>query len=217
MKKLISLFSILFFFILKVSAQNTTLDSIFTSEGLIVANVKSIEPEVVKYNFPNEEVVTSIYKNTVVKIRFKSGRVQNFAETSTIKTLSSVYDYEQVSLTRLESETKGLIKLDEVFARSLTSPFSNNFSKAQEIAQKKIKIEAAMMGGNVVYLFNQDFVQQPTTEYQWGSGPGVVLSGIVYTNAVPKLSEVKKSIGKNNSFTPHLYTYKRFFHSCLTS
>lgn len=206
MKKAITLFIILPLFISKIFAQNVPLDSIFTSEGLILANVKSVEPEVIKYAYPNEEVIISIYKNTVTKIRYKSGRVQDFAEKFALKTLNSVYDFDQVSLTRLESETKGLIRLDEVFARSLASPFSNNFSKAQEIAQKKIKIQAAMMGGNIVYLFNQDFVQEPTTEYQFGSGPGVVLSGVVYSNAVPKLSEVKRIIGKNNSFKPHLYT-----------
>jgi hypothetical protein len=206
MKNAITLFVILPLFISKIFAQNTPLDSIFTSEGLILANVKSVEPEVINYAYPNEEVVTSIYKNTVMKIRFKSGRIQNFTEAFALKTLGSAYDYDQVSLTRLESETKGLIKLDEVFARSFASPFSNNFSKAQDAAQKKIKIQAAMMGGNIVYLFNQDFVQEPTTEYQWGSGPGVVLSGIVFANAVPKLSEVKRIISNNNSFKPYLYT-----------
>ena len=103
MKKSILLFATLLFFIYKISAQNVPLDSIFTSEGLILANVKSVEPEVINYAFPNEDVVTSIYKNTVMKIRFKSGRIQNFTEAFALKTLSNVYDYDQVSLTRLES------------------------------------------------------------------------------------------------------------------
>ena len=71
-------------------SQITVLDSIFTSEGLILANVKSVEPEVINYAYPNEEVVTSIYKNTVMKIRFKSGRIQNFTEAFALRTLSSV-------------------------------------------------------------------------------------------------------------------------------
>jgi hypothetical protein len=126
MKNAIALLVILPLFLSKIYAQNAPLDSIFTSEGLILANVKSVEPEVVKYAFPNEEVVTSIYKNTVMKIRFKSGRTQNFAEAFALKTLNSVYDYDQVSLTRLESETKGLIKLDEVFTKAVgTTVFSN--------------------------------------------------------------------------------------------
>jgi len=54
MKKSITLLFIFIFCISKTFAQTAPLDSIFTSDGLILANVKSVEPEVIKYAFPNE-------------------------------------------------------------------------------------------------------------------------------------------------------------------
>lgn len=187
-------------------AQITPLDSIFTSEGLILANVKSVEPEVIKYAFPNEEVVTSIYKNTVKKIRFKSGRTQDFAEAFALKTLSSVYDYDQVSLTRLESETKGLIKLDEVFTKAVGTTVFSNISQVKERAFRKMKIQAAMLGGNLIYMLDQSTVgNQVGGQYQSGKATETILSGIVYTNKLPKLSDVKMFIGDKKYLQSYIY------------
>lgn len=180
----------------EIFSQSILLDSIFTSEGLILANVKSVEPEVIKYAYPNEEVITSIYKNTVTKIRFKSGRTQNFTEAFALKTLSSAYDYDQVSLTRLESETKGLIKLDEVFTKAVGTTVFSNITQVKERAFRKMKIQAAMLGGNLVYMLDQSTVgNQVGSQYQSGKATETILSGIVYTNSLPKLNDVKKFIG----------------------
>lgn len=206
MKKSILLFVTLLFFISKISAQNVPLDSIFTSEGLILANVKSVEPEVINYAFPNEDVVTSIYKNTVMKIRFKSGRIQNFTEAFALKTLSSVYDYDQVSLTRLESETKGLIKLDEVFTKAVGTTVFSNITQVKERAFRKMKIQAAMLGGNLLYMLDQSTVgNQVGSQYQSGKATETILSGIVYTNILPKLNDVKRFIGNKKILQSFLY------------
>jgi hypothetical protein len=206
MKNKISLFAIFFFCITKIFAQNAPLDSIFTSEGLILANVKSVEPEEIKYAFPNEEVVTSIYKNTVMKIRFKSGRIQKFAEAFALKTLNSVYDYEQVSLTRLESETKGLIKLDEVFTKAKGTTTFSNITQVKERAFRKMKIQAAMLGGNLVYMLDQNTVgNQVGSRYQSGKSTETILSGIVYTNTLPKLSDVKMFMGDKKYLQSYIY------------
>ena len=199
--------TLLFFTIFSTCfSQTIPLDSIFTSEGLILANVKSVEPEVVKYAYPNEEVVTSIYKNTVTKIRFKSGRTQNFAEAFALKTLNSVYDYDQVSLTRLESETKGLIKLDEVFAKAVGTTVFSNITQVKERAFRKMKIQAAMLGGNLVYMLDQSTVgNQVGSQYQSGKATETILSGIVYTNVLPKLGDVKMLIGDKKYLQSYVY------------
>ncbi len=206
MKIAIFLFIVYTFCVPNIFSQSVPLDSIFTSEGLILANVKSVEPEVINYAYPNEEVVTSIYKNTVMKIRFKSGRVQNFTEAFALKTLNSVYDYDQVSLTRLEGETKGLIKLDEVFTKAVGTTVLSNITTVKERAFRKMKIQAAMLGGNLVYMLDQSTVgNQAGSRYQAGKSTETILSGIVYTNMLPKIAEVRKLIGDKKQLQSYVF------------
>ena len=201
-------FFILLFFSVRseIFSQSILLDSIFTREGLILANVKSVEPEVINYVYPNEEVVTSIYKNTVQKIRFKSGRTQMFTEALALNNINSAYDYDQVNVTRLEGETKGLIKLDEVFTKAVGTTVFSNITQVKERAFRKMKIQAAMLGGNLVYMLDQSTVgNQVGSQYQSGKATETILSGIVYTNALPKLDDVKKFIGNKKYLQSYVY------------
>ena len=187
-------------------SQSILLDSIFTREGLILANVKSVEPEVINYAYPDEEVVTSIYKNTVQKIRFKSGRVQIFTEALALKNVNSAYDFDQVSVTRLEGETKGMIRLDEVFTKAVGTTVFSNITQVKERAFRKMKIQAAMLGGNLVYMLDQSTVgNQVGSQYQSGKTTETILSGIVYTNTLPKLTDVKKYIGNRKNLQSYVY------------
>lgn len=201
MKNTIILFIISFFCISRIFAQNIPLDSIFTSEKLIIAKVKSVEPDVVTFTFPNEEVVTSIYKNTVRKIRFASGRTQIFTEALALKEIESGFDFDQVSITRLESETKGLIKLDEIFTKAVGTTVFSNITTVKERAFRKMKIQAAMSGGNLVYMLDQSTVgNQAGSAFQAGKATETILSGIVYTNNLPKIDYVKEVIKDNKFF-----------------
>jgi hypothetical protein len=187
-------------------SQTILLDSIFTSEGLILANVKSVEPDVVNYAYPNEEVVTSIYKNTIQKIRFKSGRIQMFTEAFALKSVNSAYDFDNVSVTGLEGETKGLVKLDEVFTKAVGTTVFSNITQVKERAFKKMKIQAAMLGGNLLYMLNQSTVgNQVGGRYQSGKATETILSGVVYTNILPKLYDVKKFIGDKKYLQSYVY------------
>ncbi len=206
MKKNLCLALMLLVGMTDITAQTAPLDSIFTSEGLVLANVKSVEPDVIKFAYPNEEVVNSIYKNTVKKICFKSGRTQTFAEAFALKTIMSAYDYDQVSLSRLESETKGLIKLDEVFTKAVGTTTLSNIVKVKERAFRKMKIQAAMLGGNLVYMLDQSTTgNQVGGYYQSGKATETILSGIVYTNSLPKFEDFKKIIGDKRIFQSYSY------------
>ena len=208
MKKLLTVTLILAISANMIYAQTATQDSIFTSEGLILANVKKIAPDVVEYSFPNEELVTSIYKNTVRKIRFKSGRVQLFTEAIALNNIESVYDYEKVNLTRSEGETKGLIKIDEVFAKAVGTTVLSNITTVKERAFRKLKIQAAMLGGNLLYMLDQSTVgNQVGGQYQSGKATETILSGLVYTNNLPKFEDFKKMIGDKRLFEPYSSLY----------
>jgi hypothetical protein len=192
----------------KVFAQTATLDSIFTSEGLVLANVKKIAPDVVEYSFPDEEVVNSIYKNTVRKIRFKSGRIQMFSEATALNDISSAYEYEKVNLTRVEGETKGLIKIDEVFSKAVGTTVLSNITTVKERAFRKLKIQAAMLGGNLIYMLDQSTVgNQAGGYYQSGKATETILTGIAYTNKLPSFEDFKKIIKDKRQFSIYQKNY----------
>jgi hypothetical protein len=184
-----------------IFAQIASFDSIFTSEGIILANVKKIAPDVVEYGFPDEEMVTSIYKNTVRKIRFKSGRVQMFTEAIALNTVNNAFDFESVNLTRLESETKGMIKIDEVASKAVGTTVFSNITTVKERAFRKLKIAAAMLGGNLLYMLDQSTVgNQVGGQYQSGKATETILTGLVYTDKLPKMEDFKALIKDKKSF-----------------
>ena len=191
-----------------IYAQTATQDSIFTSEGLILANVKKIAPDVVEYSFPDEELVNSVYKNTVKKIRFKSGRVQTFTEAIALNAVFSAFDFNNVNLTRLEGETKGLIKIDEVSSKAVGTTVFANITTVKERAFRKLKIQAAMLGGNLLYMLDQVTVgNQVGGQYQAGKSTETILTGIVYTNTLPKMENFKTLIKEKTEFPIYQSVY----------
>lgn len=143
--------------------------------------MKGITPEAVKYVYPNEEVLNSLYKNAVVKVAFKSGRVQTFAEGTSFKKLQGPEEFELVSITQVESETRGLFKLSEVSSKARGTTSFANMERVKERAMSKLKIEAAIHGANVVYL-----VQQSTAPNLYGNNSSTPtatnLAGVAYSN-----------------------------------
>jgi hypothetical protein len=208
MKKQIITTLILAIFSQTIFAQTVTLDSIFTSEGLVLANVKKVAPDVVEYSFPDEEVVNSIYKNTVRKIKFKSGRTQMFSEATALNDVMSAYEYDRVNLTRVEGETKGLFKLDEVFSKAVGTTTLSNITTVKERAFRKLKIQAAMLGGNLIYMLDQSTSgNQQGGYFQSGKSTETILTGIAYTNKLPSLEDFKKLIKDKRQFAVYQKLY----------
>ncbi|MCU0468531.1 MAG: hypothetical protein MUF58_08010 [Arcicella sp.] len=208
MKKHIINTFILISLVQPVWGQTARLDSIFTSDGLVLANVKKIAPDVIEYSFPDEEVVTAIYKNTVKKIRFKSGRVQSFSEATSLNEVTSVYDYEKVNLTRVEGEIKGLFKIDEIASKAVGTTVLSNITTVKERAFRKLKIQAAMLGGNLIYMLDQSTVgNQAGGYYQSGKSTETILSGIVYSNKLPNFEDFKMLTKGKKQFSVYQKNY----------
>jgi hypothetical protein len=208
MKKHIINTFILISLVQSVWGQTARLDSIFTSDGLVLANVKKIAPDVIEYSFPDEEVVTAIYKNTVRKIRFKSGRVQSFSEATSLNEVTSVYDYEKVNLTRVEGEIKGLFKIDEIASKAVGTTVLSNITTVKERAFRKLKIQAAMLGGNLIYMLDQSTVgNQAGGYYQSGKSTETILSGIVYSNKLPNFEDFKMLTKGKKQFSVYQKNY----------
>lgn len=177
-------------------------DTIFSNNEKISCSVKEVTLDAVKYTYIDEEVVNSIYKNVIQKIVFKSGRVQTFAESTSFKTINGVDDYENVSISQVESEVKGLFKVGDVSSKAKGASTLSNQERVKERAYRKLKIGAALMGGNIVYLTNQRTEGNKMGNYfRPPSTAETNLTGIVYTNKLPNFEDFKKSIGETKNFT----------------
>ena len=163
----------------------TKLDSIFTNDEVIIGNVKEITPDAIRFCYPNEDLINTLYKNSIQKIVFSSGRTQIFSEASSFRIVKGAHDWENVTVSKVESEVKGLFKLDEVTSKARGSTIYSNMNKVKDRAYKKLKIETAMLGGNIIYL-----TEQRTEGAVYGhSTPNTTLSGIAYSSTIPNFSK----------------------------
>src|ERR1700733_8760340 len=113
------------------------MDTVFLNNQKIACSVKEITPDAIKYTFPGEDLINSVYKNTVQKIVFKSGRVQTFAEATSYKSITGVSDFDNVSITSIESKVRGLYKLGDVSAKAKGTTVYSSQERVKERAYKK--------------------------------------------------------------------------------
>jgi len=184
------------------SAAYAQTDTIFQNSQKIACSVKEITPEAVKYTYPGEDIINSVYKNTIQKIVFKSGRVQTFAEATSYKTVNSVNDFENVTVTAVEGEVKGLYKLGDVDSKAKGTTVYSNQERVKQRAYRKLKIQAAMLGANIIYLTNQRTEgNKYGSYYTSGSSAETNLTGVAYSNILPDFEKFKALIGNRNVFT----------------
>lgn len=182
---LLIIFAVLFF----TTAYAQT-DTLFTNNQKIACVVKEITPDAVKYVYPGEEVINSVYKNSVEKIVFKSGRVQVFNEAKSYKPVNSITDFPNVETTILESEIQGLVKLGEVNAKAKGTTVYSSQTRVRDRAYKKLKTQAAMMGGNVILLTNQRSEGNKYNDY--GSfTTETYLTGVAYSSKPLNMEDFK--------------------------
>lgn len=176
-------------------------DTIITNNQKISCSVKEITPDAVKYTFIGEDLINSIYKNSVQKVIFKSGRVQVFSEATSYKKVENVNDYENVTITQVEGEVKGLFKVGDVSSKAKGTTTLSNQERVKERAYRKLKIEAAIMGANIIYLTNQrSDGNKAGGYYQSGSSAETSLSGVAYTNQLPSFDDFKPLVNGRKSF-----------------
>ncbi|MCX6300489.1 MAG: hypothetical protein NTY72_15520 [Bacteroidetes bacterium] len=183
-------------------------DTIYSTTGKIIGSVKEVGENSVKYTYPNEDVLNSLNKNVIKKIVFKSGRIQTFSNMSSYKTVKSGLDYENVSISQVFEEVKGLYKIGEAGAKAKGTTAISSIEKVKERAIRKMKITAAMQGANVIYQ-----TQINTTDNIPGeSGPDgkqtkapqptqTTISGIAYSSELPSFDEFKQTIGNRKLYT----------------
>lgn len=197
MKSILSFFA-LFAGIFAASAQ---VDTIYTHEGVIPCNITEITETAAKYQYPGESHSNSLSLNAVSKIVYRSGRVQEFAARTSFRRLSSPMEWEQVSIASVESEVQGLYKIDDVSSKAKgTTEFSNQ-ERVKRRALDKMKMQAAILGGNVVYMVQ---MRSDGTKYNWLTGAGSTaetsLFGVAYSSQMPRLADVRKLVDGHTAF-----------------
>lgn len=176
-------------------------DTIYTNNHKIACVIKEITPEAVKYTFEGEDIVNSIYKNAVEKIITKNGRVQTFSEVASYKKVKGVDDFENVSITQVESEVKGLFKVGEVSSKAKGTTNLANQERVKQRAYRKMKMVAAMMGANVIYLTDQHSESNKAGgQHHAGSPAETNLTGVAYSSILPSVEEFKSIIKDKRNF-----------------
>lgn len=173
-------------------------DTIFKNDGeVILVNVSEITETAVKFVYPGESFNNSLGKNTIKSIHFKSGRRQEFSSSLNLSRVKGCKDWEKVQVSRLESEIVGLYKIDMIGAKAKGATTLSSLAKLQDRAYNKIKIQTAMLGGNVAYILEQN-TEEAIFGGEEGSSktPGVTLSGLAYTTR--KVKETEISEGRYN-------------------
>lgn len=176
-------------------------DTLYSNNQKIPCSITEITPDAVKYKYPGEDLVNSVYKNSVQKIVFKSGRVQVFAEATSFKAVNTVDDYENIAITGVESEVKGLYKLGDVSAKAVGTTMLSSQERVKGRAYRKLKMQAAMMGANAIFLTNQQVRGNENGGYYQAGNPSQTnLTGVAYSSQMPNLEEFKKLVGKRNIY-----------------
>ena len=99
---------------LLVNAQEQ-LDSVFFRNGNAHAvNVIRSNNESIEYMYPNETVIIETYKTQLLRVKYRSGRVEECSELLKIKRITNFSDWENVVVTYLADDTKGLEKVSEI-------------------------------------------------------------------------------------------------------
>jgi hypothetical protein len=115
------------------------LDTIYLANEKLAVEIKEIGADVVKFTYPKEDIANSIFKNSIQKIIFKSGRTQVFSEATNFKKVDGIKDWELVSISQVESEVKGLYKLGDVSAKAQGGTTLTGMERIKDRAFKKLK------------------------------------------------------------------------------
>ena len=171
------------------------LDSIFTATEILAVNVKEVSEESVKYAYPGEDLLNSISATKVIKIVFKSGRTQLFEEERAFRTVRNGLDWEYVTVIQNDRELSGLYQLDQVNSKAKAATGWGSVGKMENRAKRKLLIETAMNGGNVVYL-----AQQNSSTRSQKSTSSSVMGGVAYSNVVPSQQLLQELLNDGDEF-----------------
>jgi hypothetical protein len=177
-------------------AQTQALDSLFTANGLFLVDVSEITNDAVKYKFQNEVSLKIIAKKDVLRIRLNTG--ENITFYSIYNPISSANQWAKVSVVYTKSELKEIVRLTELKPNKINSKFFSSASKNRLRGLDLLKMQTAMLGGNIVYLNSQQ--TKLNDEMLIGLPKNTIVYGIVYASKKIEMNDFKKYYGDNLDF-----------------
>jgi len=178
-----------------------TRDTIYTHNKKIACKIKEVADENIKYYYPNEDILISINKNLIIKILYSSGREEIFAESLSFQKVNGWEDWEKVLTSNVDDEVDGLFKLGDVSSKVKAGSTLSNLNKIKNKALRKIKIRAAMIGANVVYLSSDHTEGVRYNAWTGDSNTAeVILTGVAYSNRTVNIKNFKKMIDKKSIY-----------------
>lgn len=162
--------------LLIISISTFAQDKIIKHTGdTIVCKVTEVLENSIKYKFPDEDLVTSIYNSQVDKIFFSSGRTQKFSDKIIIRGES---DWEKVIITNIPEEVSGLVRKGEVSGKATGAwGAASSAKKVYANAVEKMKKEAAKKGAHIIYSKDQIVKDGDIMTGQWAKS---MLNGVAY-------------------------------------
>lgn len=146
--------------------------------------------------------VVRVWRDKVSKIIYRSSRVQEFAGRTSFRRLASPMDWQQVSIASVESEVQGLYKVDDVSSKAKGTKEFSNQERVKRRAQDKIKMQAAILGANLLYMAQMR--SEGTKVNFWTGGAGTSaetsLFSVAYSSQMPRLSTVSELMKDNGEF-----------------
>lgn len=211
MKRLV-LVLVVFLTIKSLSGQDK-LDTLFFVNGNVeIVQITGLTERSVQYNYYGEGIAISTLKSKLSKVKTRSGRVIIFENTSKKKTVFSAVDWENVEVTKIDSEVEGLVRMCNVSGKAKGNTSFSSLGKLQDRALVKMRMQAAFNGCDVVYMLNQS---NEEAQYggQYGSSklPSSTVSGTAYAvklAGINKIIEGNYSLDKVYRLRPNDYELK---------
>jgi hypothetical protein len=173
MKKI---FVIILLFLTNLIFSQDVLDTLFFVDGKVEAvQITGLTETTVQYNYYGEGISIETPKSRLAKVITRSGRVVVFENTSQQKTVFTCEDWTKVEVTKIESEIEGLIRMANVSGKAKASGFGT-LAKMQDRAMTKMRMQAAFLGCDVVFMLNQT-----NTDAGFYQSPGSFMTGTAYS------------------------------------
>ena len=179
-------------------------DTIFMNETKIACSVIEINSLEIKFSYIDESLINVMNRNSIDKIVFKSGRIQEFRKS--YDPINSIKDYNRVEITFTEDAIRGCNNLGQITSKAKGATAWANMKKVQDRAYRKLKIYATMLGGDIIYLANENIIgNQGGSKYSSGTKTSTNLSGICYSRKSLNIDNFKEIIGsKTNYFVSNI-------------
>ena len=176
---------------LSLAAQSS--DRLHLLEEVKEVNIEEVGQNTIKYRHLNENTSYVISKHQVRKIEFASGREEVYE--SPFRSVNSLNDYENVFITYIPHDIDGMATKGEVFSKAAGVTALASINNVKNRATRKIKMEAAMLGANVIYLGNMyQRGNQMGNENVPASTTMTALSGTAYSTNKEDLTHLKNMI-----------------------